>query len=502
MHAMRMATTAMAAVPIVIQGGMGAGVSDWRLARAVSAAGQLGVVSGTALDVILARRLQAGDPGGHCRRALAAFPVPGVAGRIVGQYFIDGGKPPAVPFKSKPLPSENPSRAAEELLVAANFVEVWLAREGHANAVGINYLEKVQAPTLASLYGAMLAGVGVVLMGAGIPRAIPGVLDRLAAGEAVELPLDVQGAVPDERFVTRFDPSAFWPEGGGRPLERPRFYAIVSSAVLAGVLAKKASGRVDGFVVEGPKAGGHNAPPRGAMQLTAEGEPVYGTRDEADLDAIRALGLPFWLAGTFGRPERVVEALAQGAAGVQVGTAFAYCEESGLAADLKRDVLAMSRAGTARVFTDPVASPTGFPFKVVPIPGTLADPAVREQGGARQRVCDLGYLRHAYRKPDGGMGWRCPAEPVETFTAAGGRAEQAADRVCLCNALMANIALGQVRTTADGPEAERPLVTSGDDVATVARFLKEGAATYTAADVLATLLRDVPLERYAASTPT
>ena len=62
--------------PVIIQGGMGAAVSDWRLAKTVSLAGQLGVVSGTALDVILTRRLQMGDPGGHIRRALAAFPLP------------------------------------------------------------------------------------------------------------------------------------------------------------------------------------------------------------------------------------------------------------------------------------------------------------------------------------------------------------------------------------------------------------------------------------------
>ena len=54
-------------LPTIIQGGMGAGVSSWRLAQAVSQLGQLGVVSGTALDLIFARRLQDGDPGGHMR---------------------------------------------------------------------------------------------------------------------------------------------------------------------------------------------------------------------------------------------------------------------------------------------------------------------------------------------------------------------------------------------------------------------------------------------------
>jgi nitronate monooxygenase len=478
--------------PIIIQGGMGAGVSDWRLARAVSTAGQLGVVSGTALDAIMARRLQAGDLGGDVRRALEHLPVPGVAGRILARYFVPGGKPADAPFKSKPLPSESPSDAAVELLVASNFVEVFLAREGHDAPVGINYLEKIQAPTLPSLYGAMLAGVSCVLMGAGIPRAIPGVLDRLSRGEAVELALDVQGAGPGDAFMTRFDPAAFWPEGP-RSLPRPDFYAIVSSATLASVLAKKASGRVDGFVVEGPTAGGHNAPPRGPMQLSAEGEPIYGERDIADLDAIRSLGLPFWLAGSYARPERVAEALSLGAAGVQVGTAFAYCQESGLDAAIKQRVLALSRAGEARVFTDPVASPTGFPFKVLRLTGTRADPAVPARA---ERVCDLGYLRHACKSPDGKLGWRCPAEPVEDFVAKGGEAAQTVGRMCVCNGLMANIGLGQVRGE-HGADPELPLVTSGDDVADVARFLRPGSlpgSSYTAADVIASLLAGVAVQ--------
>lgn len=46
---------------------MGVGVSDWRLVRAVSQAGQLGVVSGTALAAILVRRLQTGDAAGQMR---------------------------------------------------------------------------------------------------------------------------------------------------------------------------------------------------------------------------------------------------------------------------------------------------------------------------------------------------------------------------------------------------------------------------------------------------
>lgn len=468
---------------------MGVGVSGWRLARAVSLTGQLGVISGTAMDLILARRLQTGDEGGHMRHALANFPIPGVAARILDRYFVPGGKPADAPFKSKPLPSGAPSKAALELLVASNFAEVFLARQGHDNPVGINLLEKIQAPTLPSLYGAMLAGVSCVLMGAGIPRAIPGVLDRLALGEPVELVLDVHGAGPDDRHTARFDPASLWPEGVAPPadLHRPEFYAIVSTATLASVMAKKASGRVDGFIVEGPKAGGHNAPPRGKMQLTAGGEPIYGERDIANLTAIGAHGLPFWLAGSYARPERVAEALRLGAAGVQVGTAFAYCEESGMDDTLKQRVLAKSAAGELSVFTDPLASPTGFPIKVVNLSGTRADPAALTPEAAQaQRLCDLGYLRHAYQCPDGTMGWRCPAEPVADYVAKGGTEEQTQGRVCLCNGLMASIGLGRA--------AELPLVTSGDDAVEVARFLRPGAETYTAAEVVEYLLRDVASE--------
>jgi nitronate monooxygenase len=468
-------------LPVIIQGGMGVGISGWRLARAVARAGQLGVVSGTALDVIVPRRLQDGDEGGHIRRALEAFPIPGVGGRIIERYYIAGGRAKGMGYKSKPLPSARPSRAAEELIVASNFVEVYLAKEGHNGLVGINYLEKIQTPTLASLYGAMLAGVSCVLMGAGIPRAIPGILDRLAQHLPVELRLDVAGGETDES-VMRFCPEEFWP--GPKPrLRRPEFYAIVSSATLATVLAKKASGRVDGFIVEGPTAGGHNAPPRGgggAMQLTSEGEPVYGERDAADLDAIGALGLPYWVAGSCATPERLAEAVRRGAAGVQVGTAFAYCEESGLDEQIKRRVLEMSQRGEAKVFTDPRASPTGFPFKVLRMEGTMAAADVPP----RERICDLGYLRQAYRKEDGSMGWRCPAEPVEDYLKKGGREEETVGRVCVCNGLVATIGMGQVR---DGRE-ELPLVTSGDDVATVARFLRPGAESYTAADVIEQLL--------------
>jgi nitronate monooxygenase len=361
---------------------------------------------------------------------------------------------------------------------------VFLAREGHINKVGVNFLEKVQLPHLASIYGAMLAGVGYVLMGAGIPMHIPGVLDNLAAGKPAEYKLAVTGAAAEQDITMRFDP-ADYVEGPLPQLERPKFLAIVSSNTLATTLLRRATGKVDGFVIESPTAGGHNAPPRGKLQLDGRGQPVYGERDTVDLAELRKLGVPFWLAGGYGNAAKVREAVEHGAAGVQVGTAFAFSQESGLRPDLKKKLLEQAAAGTGEVFTDPLASPTGFPFKLAQLAGTYSEPDVT---ATRVRICDLGYLREAYATEDGRIGYRCAAEPESSYVAKGGDPQDTVGRKCLCNALMANIGHPQVRK--DGA-AEPPLVTVGDDLNTVAQFLSGGKESYSAADVIEALLREV-----------
>lgn len=462
---------------------MGVAVSDWKLANAVSRLGALGVVSGTALAGVLARRLQAGDASGAMRRALEKFPIPAVAERILARYHVPGGKADDAAFKSTPMPTLQPGPALTELTVAANFVEVHLAKAGHDGVVGINLLEKIQLPTLASLYGAMLARVDYVLMGAGIPRAIPGILDRLAAGEPAEQKIDVAGAAAGEEHLVRFDPAAFF-EGAAPRLSRPLFLAIVASATLALTLARKASGHVDGFVVECELAGGHNAPPRGQLQLSPSGEPVYGPRDVPELAKIRELGLPFWLAGSYASPEKLAEALRHGATGIQVGTAFAFCDESGIAPGFKQRMIQASRAGAAKVFTDPAASPTGFPFKVAELAGTLSEPEVF---AARERVCDLGFLREPYRQADGSVGYRCAAEPVEDYVRKGGDPADTVGRKCLCNGLMATAGFAQVRAGV----AEPAIVTAGNEVTDLVRLLPNGADRYAAADVI-TYLQGAP----------
>ncbi|HEX6308127.1 MAG TPA: nitronate monooxygenase [Longimicrobiales bacterium] len=475
-------TTLAYPLPSIIQGGMGVGVSSWLLARTVSLRGQLGVVSGTAIDSLVVRRLQDGDAGGHVRRAFERFPLPAAAAAALRSYFLADGRDGA-PYRMLPMWRQVVSQAREQLTMLASFAEVHLAKEGHDGPIGINLLTKVQLPNLATLYGAMLAGVDYVIMGAGIPREVPAVLDAFAAGRAASMKLDVEGAAKGDTPLLSFDPRRYW-EGEPPELRRPRFLPVVAAHSLAAVLARKASGRVDGFIVEGPTAGGHNAPPRGPSSFNERGEPVYGERDDVDLQAMRDLGVPFWLAGGTGSPEKLESAMEAGAAGIQVGTLFAYANESGLEPALRRRVLEQVRAGRADVVTDPRASPTGFPFKVVELPGTNSG---ADEYAARERVCDLGYLRTAFRRADGRIDYRCAAEPVDSWIAKGGDPAEAVGRKCLCNGLMANVGHAQQRDAA----AERPLITSGDDLLHMNRFLC-GRSAFSANDVIDYLLAQSP----------
>lgn len=132
--------------------------------------------------------------------------------------------------------------------------------------------------------------------------------------------------------------------------------------------------------------------------------------------------------------------------------------------------------------TDPLASPTGFPFKVVHVDGTIADPEVYAQ---RPRVCDLGYLRESYRKPDGTVGYRCAAEPVNVYVSKGGEAAQTTGRKCICNALISSA--GHPQTRPQG-RVEPAVVTSGDGLEDIRQFMPDDSDAYSARDVIRTLL--------------
>lgn len=465
--------------PIIIQGGMGIAVSDWKLARAVSLKNQLGIVSGTAINSVLVRRLQDGDQDGSQRRALAAFPFQGIAEKILETYFIEGGRPVGQPYKRAPMFQIESPKALLQLTVAACFVEVWLAKEGHQGKVGLNLLEKIQLPNLACLYGALLADVDYVIMGAGIPREIPGALDLLSENKEATLKIPVDGG---EDVFTRFNPKEVLETENLKALKRPYFFPIVSSATLALNLKRKSTGRVDGFIVEGPLAGGHNAPPRGPLKLNDRGEPIYGERDVVNLGEMKALELPFWMAGHYATPEKLAEVRAQGAHGIQVGTLFAFSEESGVSKEHRQraltEILNQKPPEGGWIFTDPRSSPTGFPFKAARLSWTISE---TEKYLERKRICDLGYLRHAFQKTDGSVGQRCPAEPVQDYLKKGGLEEDTVGRKCLCNALFADVGLAQIQA---GGKTEQPLLTAGDDLNFVARILKPGATSYSAANVI------------------
>lgn len=498
-------------LPHIIQGGMGVRISSWKLAREVAKTGEMGVISGTAMDVIFVRTLQDGDPGGSFRRALATFPDQDMVERAMKKYFIEGGKDPMKPYRSIPMWDFQPSQHLLEAAVLGNYCEVWLAKHDDDGSlidgvVGINRLTKIALPTIASLYGAMLADVDYVLMGAGIPMNIPGILDNLSESKGCELAIDVSGS--DDEHAIKFSPSEFWetagnPELGSMTLKRPAFLPIVSSVVLAQSLLKRANGKgpnngIDGFVIELNPAGGHNAPPRGFKYnpndhhgLNDKGEPIYGPKDDVDLlkFAKSANGLPFWLAGGYASADKLCDVLDVGGAGIQVGSAFALAKESGMDATTRQKICNTIATQDLEVITDPACSPTGFPFKVLQLEDTLAN---EDNYNARPRACNLGYLRMPYVMPNGKIGYRCPSGPVEDWVAKGGNVEDTIGRKCLCNALCADAGFPQVRRfkDEDGKErlyVEKSLITAGDDVNKCRHLLskdEDGNWNYSAKDVV------------------
>ena len=457
-------------LPPIIQGGMGVAVSGWPLASAVSREGQCGVVSGTAMPMTLVHRLQSGDRDGQYRKALTAFPSQTMAQRVLQRWYIPGGTPAGVSLANPPMPTWPLRQDLLELTVAGVFAEIYLAKlHGGTGPVGVNLLTKVEVLTLPSLYGAMLAGVDVVFMGAGIPRSIPGALDAFARGEIATLPLTVAGS---DSLMMHLDPSELL--GFAAPtLNRPAFFPIVSSQILASILLRKSNGTIDGFVIEHHSAGGHNAPPRGGAAARAGKSPVWQERDQASLKAFREIGLPFYLAGGQDGASALRLAQEQGAAGVQIGTAFAFCRESGLREDLKSRVLDAVGRNQAQVITDPLASPAGLPFKVIQLPGTLSDLQLYLE---RQRRCELGHLRTACRRSDGTLAWRCPAEPEQAYLAKGGKPEELLGRRCLCAGLLSAAGITD--------PLEPAILTAGDALVGLARFLPPGQLSYSARDVI------------------
>lgn len=479
-------------LPSILQGTTGLVLSTWPLARAVAQAGQLGVVSGDVLPVLLARRLQLGDFDGHSRRALERFPFPGAARRVWETFFEPGGKPPQEPFQLVRQPTLDQGPALIELTLLANFTEVWLAKEGHAGPVGVHYHDRVQLPLLPALYGALLAGVDYVLVSGRRAHRVPAALDRLIQHEPADLALDIADNEGASGLTCGFDPALF---GAGPPpaLRRPRFLAIVSSPEHAATVLLRANSHVDGFVLEGK-------PPAGADRVASD-EPRPVTSPQRDngpcpddrfternrggrvaAERMRSLGVPYWLGGMSATPGAVAQAQALGAVGLQVTIPFLFCLESALEAGLKARVLELSRTQADALTGVELPSPLGAPLHVLSLDGTAADPQALAH---RARLCDVGYYRQMYRKTDGSVGYRCPGEPHAFYLEKGGTADAASRQPCLCNSLLAGVGLGQIRS---GGELEKALIPAGEEVRTLAEFLPPGSAGFTARDAIDRLL--------------
>lgn len=473
------------ALPSIIQGGMGIGVSTWRLARTVSQRGEMGVISGTAIDSVVVRELQDGDPHGR-RRVLQTYPDEEIAAHLLDRFYRPDGRGKREPYDLLPIHQFTPRIKSQRILAAATYTEVRLATKGHDGLVGMNLMAKLKRYSLPCLYGAMLAGVDAVFIGAGIPLEEAKQIPKLASGEPASLRLDpdtsqAESDVLQDTYTYDFDPADLL--GDPSSLARPAFFPIISSDSLARIMdAKLPDEHVDGWIIEGPVAGGHNAPPRN-KQYNGD-TPVYDEKDVPDLGGIRGLGKPFYLAGGYGSPEGLQYAKDVGAAGIQVGSLFSLTGESGYPADMTRRLIRGLHAGNVSVDTDGRVSPTGFPFKVLTLSGTHAQD---EHYQRRARICDLGYLREPYVDEKGRLLGRCPAEPVEDYVRKGGDEKDVEGRGCLCNALMANIGLPQYR---DG-NPELPLYTGGDALLNVP-LGSVADPHYDAEDVLDFLYGDKP----------
>lgn len=445
----------------IIQGGMGVRTSSYRLAGAVASHEATGLISGTAIGTVLARELMDGDQSGDIRWALEQYPRQEVAEHLVDKYYWEHGRE-GRPYERTPLFNYRYNTVTADLAVVGAFAEVLLAKRdaGGKGIVGMNLLTKIEEPTIHTLYGAMQAGADVVAMGAGIPRDIPRYMRDMAEGQSIDFPITVRDATRD--YFLKFDPARYT---DGNELESPRFLMIITSDILARRL-KGIEVPADGYIIEEPIAGGHNAPPRDKKAFDERGQPLYSDKDYANLERMRELEVPFWLAGGYGNREGLKRALALGARGVQIGSIFAMAEESGMDTALKTRMIEQIRSGQdIDVYTDPLASPTGYPFKVAMLDGTMSSPEVYAQ---RERICDLGYLREAVELHRTGrdgtekvtVAYRCASEPIDDFLEKGGSIEQTIGRKCICNGLLATIAMGQSR----GDTTEPPIVTIGDAV--------------------------------------
>lgn len=437
-------------MPELIQAGMGAYISCSRLANVTARLGALGVVSSVGLRHIIPEQIRSGD---EVAISLArTFPIARYVEELLS--YAPGGSrhKRAIPID---VPDPIKGAFAKRLSVISAYVEVARAKLGHRGFVGINVMWKCSLTVLPSIYGALLAGVDAFLCGAGVPMELPDIVGRIRRGQRLDYePLTGTGT------HVHMDISEDGAENLLRDTPEPSLLPILSNFAFCKRLLDTWQKRYEGatptaFVLENHAAGGHNAQPRDKV--------AFGESDDIDayFDKVLELGVPVYVAGAFtegGSRNDLLYWQGRGAQGIQVGSRFALTDESGMRSDLRDRAVEAQAEGTLEIRTDPRLSPTGFPFKVVSMKGTLSEPEIQ---ASQRRACDLGYLLQSKRiqRPDGTEHevYLCPAMPIHTYLANGGAIEDTEGRACLCNALLV--------TAGFEKEGRVPLVTLGESAA-------------------------------------
>jgi nitronate monooxygenase len=474
----------------VLMGGMGAGVTDYILCREAAKAGErtghpiIPMVSGTGLPAIMIDRLQ-GDYSDVERidtiRALKMFDLK--FSLNIGQTIIDKYQPKTAGEKHELAPKADilvlgdEAQKAEmtELAVVAAFAEVYLAKEGHNGKIGINVLEKIQSMHTATTLGAMMAGVDYVEAGAGVPKQFPKMFKNFAEDMPAEYLVDVDKG---EKHKMSLDPKRFT-KFAKEKLKIPEFLIKVSHHLLAQRLANTIEEGIDGFIITGDTPG-HRANSRDKVNPVINGQSNYtDEKNKADLSIIKNLKdllhrtIPFYLAG--GYSTKLKEAQREGAVGVEIGSLFALCNESGMREDLKEQIrqIIVNASGEDLdkfIQLSPIVSPTGFTFTIALVDGTLSQTEIYEE---RHRSCKYGYLVEFYKTPEG-IGSRCPAEQVGKYMEKGGKEEDTIGKRCLCEGLIATV----------GHNNDPAIVTLGD-LRSIKKIMQgKAGGRYSAEDVL------------------
>lgn len=445
-------------VPILVPG-MGVWISNHYLVREFALLGQSGILSGVALEHIFLRRLLKRDA--DLLRAMRYFPNQEIVQEVMEKFCVPEGKDSNKKLRYLPLFTQKPSQLLQKVVILANFCEVWLAKRGHNQPIGINYLAKVEMPMLYAFYGAMLAGVDYIVVGAGHIPKLGETLKKLKKHKEVELELHVVGAPSDKSFKMRFNPVEIMGKSIlSKKLVKPLLFLIFSSNTLAIRYGRNKD--VDGIQIEIAKdAGGH-----------------IGSEALIELNLImEKLKKPIIVTGGFADQAGYLLAKEFGVAAIGAGTISSHSRNAGFTKEIKHQVYEAVKNGKAMTRINSTASPTGFDFRELVLEGTLSQEDVLNK---RVRGCRFGCLRTVYyfidEEGSGSLGYRCPAEPINIFTGKGGDIEKARYARCLCATLIAD--------TGHGDPSEPIYITAGTHINDIQNLINDNGELYTAEDVV------------------